>query len=165
MDKEWKKNPKWGVRLNNDKLPDFTYVDQWYEGTLIKRNMLQLVYPNSPSFGGLKWKVFETKELAEEWIKNPIIPKVEPKQETLEEVNWKSVYEDSLNMQKCSNAGYESKIVELKSEIKRSYSEKESLTLLNEYNEYLFSFIDRDEVGIGTEKEDVKKWFELNKIK
>jgi hypothetical protein len=81
MDKEWKKTPKWGVRLNKDKLPDFTYVDQWYEGTLIKRNMLQLVYPNSPSFGGLKWKVFETKELAEEWIKNPIIPK----QETIEE--------------------------------------------------------------------------------
>ena len=45
------------------------------------------------------------------------------------------------------------------------YSEEESLTLLNEYNEYLFSFIDRDEVGIGTEKEDVKKWFELNKKK
>ena len=32
-----------------------------------------------------------------------------------------------------------------------------SLTL--EYNDYLFTFIDRDNVGIGTEKEDVIKWY------
>jgi hypothetical protein len=61
-----------------------------------------------------------------------IIPKEEPKQETLEtdKTNWKAVYEDSLNMQKCSNAGYESKIQELKQEIERMYSEEEVLDLL-----------------------------------
>ena len=47
----------------------------------------------------------------------------------------------------------------------RMYSEEEQLHLLNEYNEYLFSFIDKDEVGIGVEKEDVVKWFEQNKKK
>jgi hypothetical protein len=47
----------------------------------------------------------------------------------------------------------------------RSYSEEEQLHLLNEYNEYLFSFIDKDEVGIGVEKEDVVKWFEQFKKK
>ena len=39
----------------------------------------------------------------------------------------------------------------------RSYSEEEQLDLLNQYNEYLFTFIDKDEVGIGIEKEDVRK--------
>jgi hypothetical protein len=79
---EWLKNAKWGVRLTKDKQPDFTYVDQWFEGKLFKRDMLKLVYPDSPSFSYSSWKVFDTKELAEEWIK---VPKKEPKQETLEE--------------------------------------------------------------------------------
>ena len=47
----------------------------------------------------------------------------------------------------------------------RMYSEEEQLHLLNEYNEYLFSFIDKDEVGIGVEKKDVVKWFEQFKKK
>ena len=46
----------------------------------------------------------------------------------------------------------------------RMYSEEEVLELLNEYNEYLFTFIDRDEVGIGTEK-DAKRIFEQFKKK
>ena len=46
----------------------------------------------------------------------------------------------------------------------KSYSEEEVKNLLNEYNEYLFTFIDKDEVGIGVEKEDVLKWFEQFKI-
>jgi hypothetical protein len=52
-----------------------------------------------------------------------------------------------------------------KKQTERSYSEEEQLHLLNEYNEYLFSFIDKDEVGIGVEKEDVVKWFEQFKKK
>ena len=47
----------------------------------------------------------------------------------------------------------------------RSYSEEEQLNLLNKYNEYLFTFIDKDVVGIGVEKEDVIKWFEQFKKK
>jgi len=47
----------------------------------------------------------------------------------------------------------------------RSYSEKEQLNLLNKYNEYLFTFIDKDVVGIGVEEEDVIKWFEQFKKK
>lgn len=34
------------------------------------------------------------------------------------------------------------------------------LKALIEYNEYLFTFIDRDNVGIGTEIEDVIKWYD-----
>jgi len=75
---EWLKNAKWGVRLTKDNQPDFTYVDQWFEGKLFKRDMLKLVYPDSPSFSYSSWKVFDTKELAEEWIK---VPKEETKQE------------------------------------------------------------------------------------
>ena len=48
---------------------------------------------------------------------------------------------------------------------KRMYSEDEQLNLLNKYNEYLFTFIDKDVVGIGVEKEDVIKWFEQFKKK
>ena len=33
------------------------------------------------------------------------------------------------------------------------------LKALIEYNEYLFTFIDRDNVGIGTEREDVIMWY------
>jgi hypothetical protein len=47
----------------------------------------------------------------------------------------------------------------------RMYSEKEQLNLLNKYNEYLFTFIDKDVVGIGVEEEDVIKWFEQFKKK
>ena len=47
----------------------------------------------------------------------------------------------------------------------RMYSEEEQLNLLNKYNEYLFTFIDKDVVGIGVEKEDVIKWFEQFKKK
>jgi hypothetical protein len=75
---EWLKNAKWGVRLTKDNQPDFTYVDQWFEGKLLKRDMLKLVYPDSPSFSYSSWKVFDTKELAEEWIK---VPQEEPKQD------------------------------------------------------------------------------------
>ena len=46
-------------------------------------------------------------------------------------------YEDSLNMQTCSNAGYESKITELKSEMKTMYSEEEAgelvYTIIGQY--------------------------------
>lgn len=37
--------------------------------------------------------------------------------------------------------------------------EREILEALLEYNEYLFTFIDRDNVTIGTEKEDVINWY------
>lgn len=33
------------------------------------------------------------------------------------------------------------------------------LKTLIEYNDYLFTFIDRDNVGIGAEKEDVIRWY------
>jgi len=33
------------------------------------------------------------------------------------------------------------------------------LKALIEYNEYLFTYIDRDNVGIGTDMEDVIKWY------
>jgi hypothetical protein len=81
-----------------------------------------------------------------------------PKQESVEtdKTNWKVVYEDSLNMQKCSNAGYESKIQELKQEIERMYSEEEVLELIWKYETRKTSM-----VGYG----NVKKWFEQFKKK
>lgn len=33
------------------------------------------------------------------------------------------------------------------------------LNVLLDYNEYLFTFIDRDSVGIGTEKKHVIMWY------
>jgi hypothetical protein len=49
----------------------------------------------------------------------------EPKQETAERMISKEAHEDNLNMQKCSNAGFLSKIKELEEQIKRMYSEEE----------------------------------------
>lgn len=46
----------------------------------------------------------------------------------------KEVYEDALNMQKCSNAGYESRILELQEQIKNMYSEKEVIDILVEFS-------------------------------
>ena len=154
---EWKKNPKWGVRLNKDKLPDFTYVDSWYEGVLYKRNMLQLVYPNSPSFGDLKWKVFETKELAEKWIKNPIIPK-ENKQETLEEAA-ERLYPTTIDS--FTNNGYDESIMErlrfkagAKWQQERMYSEED-----------LLGAFEAGMMFIGEDKGSFKEWFEQFKKK
>ena len=42
-------------------------------------------------------------------------------------------------MQKCSNAGYESKIFELQEQIKKMYSEEEVLKLLNDREDYMNS--------------------------
>ena len=88
---------------------------------------------------------------------------VKPKQETPEqaaknESEYLADYEDKEAYQKGFIDG-----VEWKAE--RRYSEEEQLNLLNKYNEYLFTFIDKDEVGIGVEKKDVIKWFEQFKKK
>jgi hypothetical protein len=53
--------------------------------------------------------------------------KLYSEEEVREAVNWKAVYEESLNMQKCSNAGFLSKINELKEQIKTMYSEKDMI--------------------------------------
>lgn len=34
---------------------------------------------------------------------------------------------------------------------------------LIKYNDYLFTFIDKDNVGVGTEDDDVIKWYSKNK--
>lgn len=71
----------------------------------------------------------------------------------------KEAYEDSLNMQKCSNAGYESKINELKSEIKLMYSEEEVIGLcMSAYNQ---ATKDGSEAWLGT----FDKWFNQFKKK
>lgn len=49
----------------------------------------------------------------------------------------KEAYEDSLNMQKASNAGYESKIAELNQQIEKMHSEKEVLKIIQECKSYL----------------------------
>jgi predicted transcriptional regulator YheO len=45
----------------------------------------------------------------------------------------KESYEDALNMQKASNAGYESKIKELKRQLKEMYSEEDIENIWNEF--------------------------------
>ena len=91
--KQWLKNPKWGVRLTKDKKLNF------------KVDFLKLVYPESPSFSSVNWKIFDTKELAEEWIKNPILSNEKPKQETLEQTF--SLEQISKNfMGEIQNGGY-----------------------------------------------------------
>ena len=106
-----------------------------------------------PFYGNLKYKI--------------IIPQEEPKQETLEtdKTNWKAVYEDSLNMQKCSNAGYESKIQELKQEIERMFSEEEVENIITK----LMHEVHTGDVCYGNNVIDFKisprKWFEQHKKK
>jgi hypothetical protein len=73
----------------------------------------------------------------------------------------KEVYQDSLNMQKASNAGYESKITELNREIKKMYSLEEVLEIQEDwdiFNETQDSFNGQDELTF-------KEWFEQFKKK
>ena len=79
------------------------------------------------------------------------------KQETpeIDKTNWKAVYEDSLNMQKASNAGYESKIQELKQEIKRSYSGEEVIQLYKDYESYVIKTPINEVIGFS-------EWFIQN---
>ena len=66
----------------------------------------------------------------------------------------------------CNQANKQEGFIEgAKWQKERSYSEEEALKLLNKYNEYLFTFIDKDVIGIGVEEEDVVKWFEQFKKK
>jgi len=48
----------------------------------------------------------------------------------------KEAYEDSINMQKCSNAGYESKIKELQSEIERMYNREDMKNAFDSAREF-----------------------------
>jgi len=65
----------------------------------------------------------------------------------------KESYEDALNMQKASNAGYESKIKELKQQLKEMYSEKEVKHLIH---------LACSHSGIQVFK-GFDKWFDKNK--
>jgi Glu-tRNA(Gln) amidotransferase subunit E-like FAD-binding protein len=67
----------------------------------------------------------------------------------------KEAYEDFLNMQRCSNAGYQSKITELENKIKQMFSEEEVKHIIEktliEYSDYVLA--------------DIPKWFEKFKKK
>ena len=82
--------------------------------------------------------------------------------ETFEE----AAIEYSIDTQGYERESYVEAFIEgAKWQSERMYSEEEQLNLLNKYNEYLFTFIDKDVVGIGVEEEDVIKWFEQFKKK
>jgi hypothetical protein len=87
----------------------------------------------------------------------------ELKQETLEEAA-KRTYQKGLQ-DDIDLSFYDGVRLGSKWQSERMYSEEEQLNLLNKYNEYLFTFIDKDVVGIGVEEEDVIKWFEQFKKK
>jgi hypothetical protein len=72
---------------------------------------------------GAKWQKKQDKKMYSE-------------EDTREAVNWKAVYEESLNMQKCSNAGFLSKINELKEQIKTMYSEKDMIAFAEFITKY-----------------------------
>ena len=63
---------------------------------------------------GAKWQQKQDKKMYNE-------------EDMRETVNWKAVYEESLSMQRTSNAGYESKINELKEKIKTMCSEEDMI--------------------------------------
>ena len=76
----------------------------------------------------------------------------------------KEAYEDFLNMQKCSNAGYESKIAELQKTIEnfqKMYNEKEVLNFLRNFNKHTLK-LQKYKLGNSL---DVKDWFEHFKKK
>jgi hypothetical protein len=87
----------------------------------------------------------------------------EPKQETLEEAA-KNTTNKYINEREKQTA-YLEFIEGAKWQAERMYNEHEALKLLNKYNEYLFTFIDKDVIGIGVEEEDVINWFEQHKKK
>jgi len=70
----------------------------------------------------------------------------------------KESYEDALSMQKASNAGYESKIKELKQQLKEMYSEEECYRKLHNLmtDIKIFGVVINDDT-------DLKKWFDKKK--
>jgi hypothetical protein len=158
---------------------------RWSE--LNKSQCYKIIIPQEElkSFSDFSDKFFGTtsqEDLLQQIITASKIPKKyfgieESKQETLEKAaeNYADKQSDismRQNPLEYSKSGeelwYESKVDFIegaKWQAERMYSEEEQLNLLNKYNEYLFTFIDKDVVGIGVEKEDVIKWFEQFKKK
>jgi hypothetical protein len=84
-------------------------------------------------------------------------------QEEQERTISKEAYEDSLNMQRCSNAGYENKISELENKIKQMYSEED----LKEALYYALSVNKSDGIIITTDSQIVRdaiKFIKQDKI-
>lgn len=76
---------------------------------------------------GAKWQQEQNNKLYSE-------------EEVRETVNWKAVYEESLNMQKCSNAGFLSKINELKEQIKTMHSGEDMI----DFAEFIAKYPDKN---------------------
>ena len=112
---------------------------------------------------------FKNKETLEEAAENYIsdsLFKIEEKRSFIDGAEWQSersiskeAYEDSLSMQICSNAGYESKIMELENQIKLMYIEEEVFNLLDKHSNDVLSEHYNDGVLNN------KKWFEQFKKK
>jgi hypothetical protein len=93
---------------------------------------------------GAKWQKEQDKKMYSE-------------EEVRETVNWKAVYEESLSMQRTSNAGYESKINELKEKIKTMYSKED---MWEAYKNSNTVFDNKDSL-----REEFEEWFEQFKKK
>jgi hypothetical protein len=66
--------------------------------------------------------------------------KMYSEEDTRETVNWKAVYEESLSMQRTSNAGYKSKINELKEKIKTMCSDEDMIA----FAEFIAKYPDKN---------------------
>jgi hypothetical protein len=74
-------------------------------------------------------------------------------EEQVKEIYFKGVHNGRLHIEgKCSDE------VELLIPIELP-SDEEIKKVLIQYNDYLFTFIDKDEIGINVETEDVIKWY------
>jgi hypothetical protein len=83
--------------------------------------------------------------------------KLYSEEEVREAVNWEAMYEESLSMQRTSNAGYESKINELKEKIKTMYSKED---MWEAYKNSNTVFDNKDSL-----REEFEEWFEQFKKK
>jgi hypothetical protein len=135
---EWfAKNPTCEfIHVYNDRLVGYEYDN--YTIILPQEDMDEALLP----------KFSTTNELTQE----------EPKKD---KTNWKSVYEDSLNMQETSNVGYESKIKELEQQIEKMFSEGEVKDIIDKTIEKFYKHRYADK----TKAEMKELWFEQFKKK
>ena len=96
----------------------------------------------------------ESKSKWAEIVKNAFIEGAKWKAEKMISLE---AYEDMINMQRCSNAGFKSKIFELETQITKMYSEEEVTNIIDRYQiECQLKY------NTGTVP-DAREWFEQNK--
>jgi hypothetical protein len=102
----------------------------------------------------------ESKSKWAEIIKNAFIEGVKWKAEKMISLE---AYEDMINMQRCSNAGFKSKIFELETQITKMYSEEEVKELCKKSRDEGYDENTLEQIGANEKIVPFDEWFEQNK--